>query len=118
MWKTDPEPSSKASLAALGRTGNRARSPLALAVDVATVSQSQDQHQKPVIVHLIEHPVGTDTEAQESRKALERLDSSWSWLLRQTRHGVDQTALHNTLESLQLAAGGRPQTDLVSLSWQ
>ena len=100
------------------RAGNRARRPSALPVDVAAVSQSQHQHQEPIIVHLVEHPVGTNAEAEEPRKTLERLDSSWPWLLRQAGHGVEQTALHGTLESLHLAAGGRPQTDLVSLSRQ
>ena len=79
--------------------GIRARRPSPLAVDVAAVAQSQDQHQKPIIMHLIEHAVGTHAQAQESRKPLERLGSGWSWLFRQACRGLDQTELHSTLES-------------------
>jgi hypothetical protein len=83
LWKTDLKPFSATVLdSSHDPVRNRARRLSALAVDIATVAEGQDQHQKPVIMYLIEHPVGANAEAEESRKTLERLDAGWSWLLR------------------------------------
>ena len=80
------------------------------------MSRRQYQHHEPAIVHLVQHPVGSNAEKQGLGRPSSALAPPGPGS--STGQAMDQTAQLGTLEHLQLAAVRRPQTVPVRRSGQ